>query len=64
MHLVGLLWAGIAQSLRAGRSGDRIPVGDEIFQTRPDRPCGPPGQPGREVDHPPSPSKAEVEKKE
>jgi len=24
--------------LRAGRSEDRIPVGDEIFRTRPDRP--------------------------
>jgi hypothetical protein len=28
--------------LRTGRSGDRIPVGGEIFRTRPDRPCGPP----------------------
>jgi hypothetical protein len=28
--------------LRAGRSGDRIPVGGEIFRTRPDRPWGPP----------------------
>jgi len=25
-----------------GRSGDRIPVGGDIFRTRPDRPCGPP----------------------
>jgi hypothetical protein len=24
--------------LRAGRSGDRIPVGGEIFRTRPDQP--------------------------
>jgi len=24
------------------RSGDRIPVGGEIFRTRPDRPWGPP----------------------
>ena len=33
---------GIATTLQAGRSGDRIPVGGEIFRTRPDRPCGPP----------------------
>jgi len=26
---------------RAGRSRDRIPVGDEIFRTYPDRPWGP-----------------------
>jgi hypothetical protein len=32
---------GIATELRAGRSGDRIPVG-EIFRTRPDRPWAPP----------------------
>ena len=37
-------WAGVAQSvqLHAGRFGDRIPVGGEIFCTRPDRPWGPP----------------------
>jgi len=29
-------------SLRAGLSGDRIPLGGEIFRTRPDRPWGPP----------------------
>ena len=31
-----------SDSLRAGRPGDRIPVGGEIFRTRPDRPWGPP----------------------
>jgi hypothetical protein len=31
-----------SDSLRAGRSEDRIPVGDEIFRTRPDWPWGPP----------------------
>jgi hypothetical protein len=33
---------GIATELRAGRSGDRIPGGGEIFRTSPDRPWGPP----------------------
>jgi hypothetical protein len=28
---------GIATGYGAGRSGDRIPVGGEIFRTRPDR---------------------------
>ena len=30
--------------LRLERSGDRIPVGGEIFRTRPDRPWGPPSR--------------------
>ena len=43
-HLPGRIW-GINEkhpdSLQAGRSVDRIPVGGEIFQTLPDRSCGP-----------------------
>ena len=31
-----------SDSLLAGRSGDRIPVGGEIFHARPDRPWGAP----------------------
>jgi hypothetical protein len=59
--------------LRAGRSGDRIPVGGEIFRACPDRPWGPPSllyngcrvipgdrkRPGRDAD-PSPPSSAEV----
>ena len=64
---------GIATELQAGRSGDRIPVGGEIFRTCPDRPWGPPSllyngyrvfpgsevRPGRAADHSP-PSSAAV----
>jgi hypothetical protein len=71
------LWAGIARlysaSLWAGRSRDVIPVGGEIFRTRPDRSWGPPSllygsfpglkRPGRGVDHLP-PSSTEVEVRE
>ena len=41
-------WRGPGQlsrysdSLRAGQSGDRIPIGGEIFRTRPHLPWGPP----------------------
>jgi hypothetical protein len=61
-----------SDSLREGRSGDRIPVGGEIFRTRSDRPWGSPSprtmgngsfprlkRPGRGGEHPP-PSSAEV----
>jgi hypothetical protein len=34
-------WTGIP-GLRAGRSGDQIPVGGEIIRTRPDWPSGQP----------------------
>jgi len=71
-----LLWAGqhsrYSGWLRAGRSGDRIPVGSEIFRTCPDRPWGPPSllynryrvfhrgkkRPGRDAD--PSPLSSAV----
>ena len=29
-----------SDSLRAGQFGDRVPMGGEIFHTRPDRPWG------------------------
>ena len=58
--------------LRVGLSGDRIPVGSEIFRTCPDRPSGPPSllyngywvfprgkeRPGRDAD--PSPPSSAV----
>jgi len=61
-----------SDSLRAGRSGYRIPVGGEIFRTCPDRPWGPPSllhnayrvfpalyeRPGRDAD--PSPPSSAV----
>jgi hypothetical protein len=44
--LTSYCWPGssvsIATELRAGWSGDRIPVGGEIFRTCPDWPWGPP----------------------
>ena len=62
--------------LRAGRSGDRIAVGVEIFRTFPDQPWGPPSllysgyrvipggkeRPGRDAD--PSPPSSAMVKKE
>ena len=70
------MWAGLAQSVRAGRSGDGILVGGEIFLTRPNWPWGTrsflcnayrvsfPGvkRPGRDLDYPP-PSSTEVKER-
>ena len=69
VHFNDQSWLYVARyngSLRAERSGNRIPVGGEIFCTCPDRPWGPPGllykyhvffpwleRPARGVDHPP-----------
>jgi len=67
---------GIATELRARRSGDRIPVGGEIFRTCPDRSWGPPSLlndwyrefPGAKewpgIDADPSPHSSVVVKKE
>ena len=72
------MWAGQRSRysgwLRAGRSGDRVPVGGDIFRTCPDRPWDPPSllynmyrvfpggkeRPGRDAD--PSPTIAVVKK--
>ena len=65
-----------SDSLQAGRSGNRIPVGGETFRTRPDRPWDPPSlllngyrvfpwgikRPGRDIHHPP-PSSFEVKER-
>ena len=62
--------------LRAGRFRDQIPVGGEIYRTRPDQPRGPPSflysgyrvsfpgvkRPGRGDNHPPS-SSADVKER-
>jgi hypothetical protein len=57
---------GLATALRAGRSGDRIPLGSEIFCTCPDRTWGPPCV-LRNRDEawcwPPTPSSADVKER-
>jgi len=76
MQIKALYKLWYSDSLRAGRSGDRIPVGGKIFHTRSDRPWGPPSllhngfrvsfpgvkRPGRGVYHPPQ-SSAEVKER-
>ena len=76
IKMTNRMGTGIAQSLRTGRSGDRIPVGGELFRTRPHRPWGPPSllyngqqlsfpevkRTLRDVDHPP-PSSAAVKER-
>jgi hypothetical protein len=73
--LTFLKWNVLTQN-RTVRSGDRIPSGDEIFRTPPDRLCGPPNllyngrrfsflgveRPGCGIDYPPLPS-AKVKQK-
>jgi hypothetical protein len=70
-------WAGLSRysdSLRAGLSGNRIPVGGEIFRTRPDSPWGLssflyngyrvlPGDKAAWAWRPPTPSSAEVKER-
>ena len=73
--MYGLFYILIHVGRRAGWSGDRIPVGSEIFCTRPDRPWVPPSLlyngyqvfPGGKVvgagvDHPP-PSSTKVKER-
>jgi len=64
-----------SDSLRAGRSGDQIPVWGEIFRSRPDLPWGPPsllyngyrvstgGKGARAWSWPRTPSSAEVKER-
>jgi hypothetical protein len=68
--------SSVCIATRCERSGDRIPVGGEIFHTHPNGPWGPPSllysgyrvsfqgvkRPGRGLNHP-SPSSAEVKER-
>jgi hypothetical protein len=76
--IIIIMWARerirYSTSAWAALSGDRIPVGGDIFRTCPGRPWDPPSlpysghrvyfpdvkRPGRGIDHPPTPSSAEV----